>query len=113
MPPSLRAWAYVDSAYLTLLDAVEATIQHAEDMDCPGIETDGSNDVPNAQRNTLDTQQKILLSYRRGAAPARNGVTVGRSNALSRAIGIALTALGYEIEVDWADDRRNGSAARY
>ena len=86
MPPSVRAWAYVDSAYLTLLDAVEAAIQRVEEAEADG---DGNGLKP------------VHLSYRRGSA-RDGGIPVGRSNALARAVGIALTALGYEIEIDWA-----------
>ena len=91
MPPSVRAWAYVDSAYLVLLDAVEAVIQRAEDAD------GGSGGTA-----------PIRLPYRRGAQPARNGVPVGRANAVSRAAGIAL---GYEVAIGWAEDGAAGMAA--
>ena len=37
MPPSVRAWAYVDSAYIGLLEAVEDAVRQAED----GTETSG------------------------------------------------------------------------
>ena len=56
LPPSLRAWAYVDSAY-------------------------------------MDVQAKL---------PYRRGVAVGRENAASRAVGIALAVLGYDFEAVWS-----------
>ncbi len=95
MPPSIRAWAYVDSAYLGLLDAVEAAIQQVED-------TAGALGEPGS----------VHLAYRRGNQPTRDGGTVGRANALARAAGIALTALGYEVAVEWADEGVAGLAAR-
>lgn len=87
MPPSLRAWAYVDSAYLGLLDAVEAVIQQAEKA-----------------AESPDGPEAVHLPYRRGIQTTRGGVTVARANAISRAAGIALTALGYDVVVEWADD---------
>lgn len=74
MPPSVRAWAYVDSAYLDLLDRVEAAVQAVEDAD-------------------LDVTVKI---------PYLRGVAVGRENAVSRAVGIALTVLGYDVDAVWS-----------
>ncbi len=95
MPPSMRAWAYVDSAYLALLDAVEAAISQVEDT----VETLGEPDA-------------VHLAYRRGAQPTRDGETVGRANAAARAAGIALTALGYEVAIEWADEGAAVMAAR-
>ena len=83
LQPSLRAWVYVDSAYLDMLDAVEAVIQEAEDA------PEGS-----------DTPTRI--EYRRGNMEA-GGMTVGRANALARATAVALTVLGYDVDVEWAD----------
>ncbi len=74
MPPSVRAWAYVDSAYLDMLDRVEAAIQAVEDAD-------------------IDVAVKL---------PYKRGVAVGRENAVSRAVGIALTVLGYDVEAVWS-----------
>ena len=74
LPPSLRAWAYVDSAYLDLLDRVEAAVQAVEDSD-------------------IDVT--VQLPYMRGVA-------VGRENAVSRAVGIALAVLGYDFEAVWS-----------
>ena len=74
MPPSVRAWAYVDSAYLDLLDRVEAAVQAVENAD-------------------LDVSAKL---------PYRRGVAVGRENAASRAVGIALAVLGYDFEAVWS-----------
>ncbi len=95
LPPSLRAWAYVDSAYLALTDAVEAAIQQVEDT-----------------AETLGEPNAVHLSYRRGAQRTRDGETVGRANAVARAAGIALTALGYEVVIEWADEGAAGMAAR-
>jgi len=95
MPPSIRAWAYVDSAYLGLLDAVEAAIRQVEDT-----------------ADMLGEPQAVHLAYRRGTQPTRDGETVGRANAIARAAGIALIALGYEIAVEWADEGAAGIAAR-
>ena len=94
LPPSLRAWAYVDSAYLTLLDAVEAAMRQVEDA------ADG-----------LGEPQEVRLAYRRGVHRTRDGETAGMANALSRAAGIALTALGYDVAVEWADKGTAGLAA--
>lgn len=74
MPPSVRAWAYVDSAYLDMLDRVEAAVQAVEDAD-------------------IDVAVKL---------PYKRGVAVGRENAASRAVGIALTVLGYDVEAVWS-----------
>ena len=74
LPPSLRAWAHVDSAYLDLLDRVEAAVQAVENAD-------------------LDVSAKL---------PYRRGVAVGRENAASRAVGIALAVLGYDFEAVWS-----------
>ena len=74
MPPSVRAWAYVDSAYLDMLDRVEAAVQAVEDAD-------------------IDVAVKL---------PYKRGVAVGRENAVSRAVGIALTVLGYDVEAVWS-----------
>ena len=74
MPPSVRAWAYVDSAYLDLLDRVENAVQAVEDSD-------------------IDVT--VQLPYMRGVA-------VGRDNAVSRAVGIALTVLGYDVGAFWS-----------
>ena len=87
MPPSLRAWAYVDSAYFSLLDAVEAAVQQAEDAE----EACGDR-VP------------VRIAYRRGNQPARDGMTVGMSNAVARASIVALTVLGYDASAEWVDD---------
>ena len=95
LQPSLRAWAYIDSAYEDLLDAVEAAIQQVED-------TAEELGEPNA----------VHLAYRRGNQLTRDGETVGRANAAARAAGIALTALGYEVEFEWADEGAAGMAAR-
>ena len=85
LQPSLRAWAYVDSAYLDMLDAVESVIQDAEDA----AETPGG-------------YRPARIEYRRGNMEA-GGMTVGRANALSRASAVALTVLGYDVDVVWAD----------
>ena len=74
LPPSVRAWAYVDSAYLDLLDRVENAVQAVEDSD-------------------IDVT--VQLPYMRGVA-------VGRENAVSRAVGIALTVLGYDVGAFWS-----------
>ena len=95
LPPSVRAWAYVDSAYTELLDAVEAAIQQVEDT-----------------AEELGEPRSVHLAYRRGNQPTRDGETVARANAASRAAGIALTALGYEVVVEWADEGVAGLAAR-
>lgn len=94
LPPSLRAWAYVDSAYLELLDAVEAAIRKAEEAE------DETGEVP-----------AVDIAYRRGNQPSRDGLTVGRANAIARASGIALTALGYGVGVSWAGDGAAGTPA--
>ena len=94
LPPSIRAWAYVDSAYIALLEAVEAAIRQVEDA-----------------AEAFGEPNEVRLSYRRGAKPTRDGETVGRANAAARAAGIALTALGYDIAVEWADEGTAGLAA--
>lgn len=95
MPPSARAWAYVDSAYIELLGAVEAAIQQVEDA-----------------ADELGEPREVHLAYRRGNQPTRNGETVGRANATARAAGIALVSLGYDVAVEWADEGSAGLAAR-
>ena len=95
MPPSLRAWAYVDSAYLALLDAVEAAVSQVEDA-----------------AEALGEPREVHVAYRRGNQPARDGLTVGRSNAVARASALALTALGYAATAEWADEGAAGLAAR-
>lgn len=95
MPPSIRAWAYVDSAYTSLLDAVEAAIQRVEDT-----------------ADDLGEPEAVHLAYRRGIMRTRDGETVGRANAAARAVGIALIALGYDVSVEWADEGAAGAAAR-
>lgn len=87
MPPSVRAWAYVDSAYLGLLDAVEAAIRQVED-------TEGA----------LGEPQAVHVAYRRHGMPTRDGETVKQANAVARAAAIALTALGYKVRAEWADE---------
>ena len=93
--PSLRAWAYVDSAYMGLMQAVEAAVQQVED-------TAEALGEPNA----------VHLAYRRGNQPTRDGETVGRANAVSRAAAVALSVLGYGVAVEWADEGSAGMAAR-
>ena len=95
MEPSLRAWAYVDSAYTKLMNAVEAAIQQVED-------TAGTLGEPNA----------VHLAYRRGNQPTRDGETVGRANAVARAAALALAVLGYDTVAEWADEGAAGLAAR-
>lgn len=95
LPPSIRAWARVDSAYLGLLDAVEAAVEQVED-------TADSIGEPNGVR----------IAYRRGIHPTRDGETVGRANAVARATAIALAVLGYDVAVEWADEGAAGIAAR-
>ena len=82
LQPSLRAWAYVDSAYLDMRDAVESVIQEVED--------------------SPDASMPARIVYRRGNMEA-GGMTVGRANALARATAVALTVLGYDVDVEWAD----------
>ncbi len=95
MRPSVRAWAYVDSAYLALLDAVEAAVSQVEDT-----------------AETLDEPNEVHVAYRRGNQPTRDGLTVGRSNAVARASALALTVLGYTATAEWADEGAAGLAAR-
>lgn len=95
MPPSLRAWAYVDSAYIALLDAVEAAVQQVEDT-----------------AETLGEPREVHVAYRRGNQLGRDGLTVGRSNAVARASALALTILGYAATAEWADEGAAGLAAR-
>jgi len=93
-PPSLRAWAYVDSAYDKVIGAVDAAIAQVEEI----IDEHGELGA-------------IHIAYRRGNQPTRDGETVGRANAAARAAGLAFTALGYEIAVEWADEGTAGIAA--
>ena len=95
MPPSLRAWAYVDSAYADLVAAVEAAVQRVEDAEAE-----------------FGEPREVHVSYRRGAMRGRDGLTVGRSNAIARASALALTVLGYEATAEWADEGAAGLAAR-
>lgn len=95
MEPSLRAWAYVDSAYMRLLDAVEAAVQQVEDA-----------------ADATGNPEAVHLAYRRGNQLTRDGETVGRANAVARAAAMALTVLGYDVAVEWADEGAAGIAAR-
>jgi len=94
MPPSVRAWAYIDSAYIALLDAIEAAIQQVEET-----------------AETLGEPREVHVAYRRGNQPTRDGLTVGRSNAIARASALALTVLGYDASAEWADEGAAGLAA--
>lgn len=94
LQPSLRAWAYIDSAYEDLLDAVEAAIQQAEELE-----------------GSLGGAA-VRVAYRRGNMPTRDGETVARANAAARAAVLALTVLGYDADVEWADEGAAGMAAR-
>lgn len=94
LPPSLRAWAYVDSAYLDMMDSVDAAIQAVED-----------------EAAELGEPGSVRIAYRRHGMPTRGGETVGRANASARAAAIALSALGYGVEVEWADQGAAGIAA--
>ena len=93
MRPSVRAWAYVDSAYAALLDAVEAAISQVEET-----------------AETLGEPDTVRVAYRRGSQPTRDGETVGRANAVARASSLALTVLGYEVAAEWADEGAAGMA---
>jgi len=95
MPPSLRAWAYVDSAFLALLDAVEAAVSQVEET-----------------AEALGEPREVHVAYRRGNQQTRDGLTVGRSNAIARASALALTVLGYVATAEWADEGAAGLAAR-
>lgn len=94
MPPSVRAWAYVDSAYLALMDAVEAAIAQVEG-------TADEHGDPN----------EVHVAYRRGKQLGRDGLTTGRANAIARAAALALTVLGYDSSAEWADEGAAGLAA--
>lgn len=87
MPPSTRAWAYVDSEYLSLLDSVEAAVQQVEDT-----------------AETLGEPREVHVAYRRGNQLGRDGLTTGRANAIARAAALALTVLGYDVSAEWADE---------
>jgi len=87
LPPSLRAWAYVDSAYIALMNAVEAAIQQVEDTE-----------------EKFGEPQSVHVAYRRGNQPTRDGETVGRANATARAATLSLRMLGYEVIAEWADE---------
>ena len=95
MPPSLRAWAYVDSAYMELMDSVEEAIAQVEDIA-------GEHGEPG----------EVHVAYRRGIQPTGDGLTVGRSNAIARATALALTVLGYSASAEWGDEGAAGLAAR-
>lgn len=88
--PSLKAWAYVDSAYMDLLDAVEAAVEQVEDL-----------------AEEFGEPRSVRVAYRRIGMPTRDGESVGAANAATRAAAIALITLGYSVEAEWAD----GSAA--
>lgn len=95
MPPSVRAWAYVDSAYLDLLDAVDAAIQRAEDA------SEGHGEP-----------REVRLAYRRAGMEPEGGAPIPRLNAVARAAVLALTVLGYDASAEWADEGAAGLAAR-
>ena len=94
-PPSVRAWAYVDSAYIALMDAVEAAIRQVEDT-----------------ADALGEPESVHVAYRRGNQPTRDGETVGRANAVARASALALTVLGYSASAEWADEGAAAMAVR-
>ena len=94
MPPSVRAWAYVDSAYIALLDAVEAAVSQVDD-------TADAHGEPG----------EVHVAYRRGNQLGRDGLTTGRANAIARASVLALRVLGYEASAEWADEGAAGLAA--
>lgn len=95
-PPSPRAWACIDAAYESLLRAVDAAIDQAEA----------------AEAETGSAPARITVAYRRGRMPTRDGESVGRANAVSRAAALALTALGYDVTAEWADEGASALAAR-
>lgn len=92
--PSLKAWAYVDSAYIQMLDEIEATVQQVEDT-----------------VDEFGEPREVHVAYRRGNQPTRDGLTVGRSNAIARNAAVVLTALGYSASAEWADEGAAGLAA--
>lgn len=94
MPPSLRAWAYVDASYSRLLDAVETAVQQVEDTE-----------------DELGHKPCVNVSYHRGNMPTRDGETVGQANASSRAMAMVLVSLGYDVRVEWADEGLTGLTA--
>lgn len=93
-PPSFRAWAYVDSAYSDLMAAVDAAIGKVEET-----------------HEAAGEQVPVRIAYRRGAMRTRDGSTVGRANALARAVAISLVVLGYDVGVEWADEGAAGVAS--
>lgn len=94
MPPSLRAWAYMDACYSRLLDAVETAVGQVEELE-----------------DELGHKPNVNVSYRRKGMPTRDGETVGEANAASRATIVALAVLGYGVNVEWADEGLAGLAA--
>lgn len=85
--PSLRAWAYVDSAYDDLMAAVNAAVDQVEDAS-----------------DEFGEPQSVRIAYRRAGMPTRDGETVGMANAAARAAAVALAVLGYDVSAEWAAD---------
>lgn len=94
LPPSLRAWAYMDACYSRLLDAVETAVQQVEELE-----------------DELGHKPNVNISYRRGNMPTRDGETVGQANAASRATAMVLVALGYDVKIEWANEGLAGLTA--
>lgn len=80
--PSLRAWAYVDSAYLDLLESVEKVVRTLEEAG--------------------DDPEPVKIAYRRFNPRVGDSYAVTHDNAVSRAVAIALDVLGYDYEFEWS-----------
>lgn len=86
MPPSVRAWAFVDERYDALMRSVEDSVALVE-----GVE-DAIGYAPVAK-----------VAYHRGKEPTANGESVQDANRVARITAAVLRSLGYRIEVVWSD----------
>lgn len=95
MPPSARAWAYVDERYERIMRAIEEAVSAVEDIE------DMTGYAP----------KKVEVAYRRGSMPTRDGESVQDANRVAMLSVAVLRVLGYEVGVEWADSGAAGIAA--
>lgn len=87
MPPSVRAWAYVDERYEKIMRAVDEAVSVVEDME-----------------DSFGRMPGVRIAYRRANMPTRCGETVDDANRIARLAVAVLRALGYDAQVEWADE---------
>lgn len=87
LPPSIRAWAYVDERYGRLMRAVEESVALVEDME-----------------DSFGRMPGVRVAYRRAGMPTRGGETVDDANRIARLAVAVMRVLGYDARVEWADE---------